>query len=821
MRNTSSLALRGFLPALTLLALTATAAAADRRASFDSGWKFLKGDAAGAEQPAFNDSAWRSLDLPHDWAIEGPFDVKYGPSTGGLPISGTGWYRKRFTVPAADKGKFFAIEFDGAMSNSTVWLNGHELGGRPYGYSSFDFDLTADIKFGAENVLAVRLTPEDQSSRWYPGAGIYRNVWLVTTGPVQVAHWGTYITTPEVTDASATVSVKSEIRNRNATAATVTVDTSILGADGKQVVQQSANVSIAAQGSQTVAASLKVAKPRRWDMRDPYLYQAVTTVRSGGQVTDRYVTPFGIRTTEFNRDKGFLLNGRAVKLNGVCDHHDLGALGAAVNRRATERQIEILKGMGVNAIRTSHNPPSPELLEAADRMGIVVMDEAFDMWRRPKVRNGAAKYFDQWGERDMRDLVRRDRNHPSVILWSIGNEIPEQDQAAGADIAKFLTGIAHQEDPTRPTTSAFNSWQNAIKNGLTDQVDIPGFNYQPMQYANILKDHPKYVIFGSETESCVSSRGVYNLPIAPNANPADLAALQVSSFDTAAPGWAYCPDVEFDAQDRLPGVLGEFVWTGFDYLGEPTPYGRPNQWPSHSSYFGIVDLAGFPKDRYYMYKAKWTSEPVVHLLPHWNWTGKEGQMIPIMAYTNAEEVELFVNGKSLGRKKLGVDTVVIPTGRNVSSTQQFTSKYRLEWQAPYAPGSLRAVGYKGGKQIAVDEIRTAGAPARLRLIPDRSKIAADGQDLSFLTVRVEDKDGNFCPLADNLVQFKVEGAGKIEAVDNGNAASVEPFQADHRKAFNGLALLIVRSRAGEAGRIQVTATSQGLPPATAVVTTSR
>jgi beta-galactosidase len=802
---------------LALLAVLG-AAGAERRSSFDENWKFLKGDASAAEQPAFDDKAWRTLDLPHDWAIEGPFDVKFGPSTGGLPISGTGWYRKHFTVPAADKGKFHSIEFDGAMSNSTVWLNGHELGGRPYGYSSFEFDLTPDIKFGADNVVAVRLMPEEASSRWYPGAGIYRNVWLVVTGPVHVAHWGTYVTTPEVSEASATVSVKSEIRNRNAQPASARVETAILDAAGKQVAVLTAGVRIAAQGSISIIADVKVAQPRRWDVNQPYLYQAVTTLRSGTQVLDRYVTPFGIRSIEFNRDKGFLLNGRVLKLNGVCDHHDLGALGAAVNRRATERQLEILKGMGVNALRTSHNPPSPEMLEACDRMGILVMDEAFDMWRIPKVRNGYSKYFDQWGERDMRDLVRRDRNHPSVILWSIGNEVPEQDRGNGVEIAKMLTGFAHQEDPTRPTTAAFNSWANAIKNGLADQVDIPGFNYQPMRYEQIQKEHPKWVIFGSETESCVSSRGVYDLPISANAN---LPTLQVSSFDTVAPGWAYCPDVEFDAQDRLPNVLGEFVWTGFDYLGEPTPYGRANQWPSRSSYFGIVDLAGFPKDRYYQYKSKWTSQPVVHVLPHWNWAGHEGQKIPIMAYTNADEVELFVNGKSLGRKKLGVDTVVIPTGANVSPSRQFTSKYRLEWEAPYAPGSLRAVGYKGGKQVAVDEVRTAGAPARVRLVPDRAKISADGQDLSFITVRVEDKDGNLCPLAANLVQFKVEGAGKIEAVDNGNAASVEPFQADKRTAFNGLALVIVRSRAGQPGRIQVTATSEGLPPATTVLTTAQ
>ncbi len=806
-------------PAAALVFAALTLTAADRRTSFNEDWKFFKGDAPGAEQPAFADAGWRSLNLPHDWAIEGPFDVKYGPSTGGLPISGAGWYRKRFTMPAAGKGSYYSIEFDGAMSNSTVWLNGHELGGRPYGYSSFDFELTPYLNFGGENVIAVRLTPQDNSSRWYPGAGIYRNVWLVTAGMTHVAHWGTYVTTPEVTTASATVSVRNQIQNSGAQPARVTIETAILDAAGKQVArQQSGETEIAANGTLTVNASLKAPQPQRWDIDRPYLYQVVTTVRAGNRVLDAYVTPFGIRTIEFNREKGFLLNGRVVKLRGVCDHHDLGALGAAVNRRATERQIELLKGMGVNALRTSHNPPSPELLELCDRMGIVVMDEAFDMWRQDKVRNGAAKFFDQWGERDMRDMVRRDRNHPSVIMWSIGNEVPEQNSPEGAKLARFLTGLAHEEDPTRPTTSAFNMWQQAIRNGLADEVDLPGFNYQPMQYANIQRDHPKWIILGSETESCVSSRGVYEIPVSTAVNRA---SRQVTSYDVAAPSWAYCPDVEFEAQDRLPNVLGQFVWTGFDYLGEPTPYGSPADWPSRSSYFGIIDLAGFPKDRYYIYKAKWTNEPVVHLLPHWNWGGREGQAIPIMAYTNAEEVELFVNGKSVGRKKLGVDTVTIPVGRNVTPEQKFTSKYRLEWEAPYAPGSIRAVGYKGGKQIAVDEIKTAGAPARLRLIPDRAKLSSDGQDLSFITVRVEDKDGSLCPLADNLVQFHVEGVGKIEAVDNGNAATTEPFQADHRKAFSGMALLIVRANKGQGGRIQVTATSDGLQAGSAVLTSAR
>jgi len=803
--------------ALAFLALSSVAAA-ERRASFNEGWRFFKGEAPAAEQPGFNDSAWRALDLPHDWAIEGPFDPQNNPETGGLPIFGIAWYRKQFTVPADGRGKFYSVEFDGAMSNSTVWLNGHKLGGRPYGYSSFELELTPYLNFGQENVIAVRLAPEDRSSRWYPGAGIYRNVWLVTTGPVHVAHWGTYVTAQDVLSVRATVVARSEIRNENAQTEQLTVETAIMDAAGHAVARQSDNATILPGQTAPLKQTLLVPNPQRWDVDRPYLYRSVTTVKSAGNVADEYVTPFGIRTVEFKPDQGFLLNGRHLKIRGVCNHHDLGALGAAVNRRAIERQLQIMKAMGANAIRTSHNPPAPELLELCDQLGLLVMDEAFDMWRIPKVPNGYSKYFADWGATDMRDMIRRDRNHPSIILWSIGNEIPEQSKPNGWQTAKALSVIAQQEDPTRPTTAGFDQWPAAIKNGLADQVDVPGFNYKPMRYEQIQKEHPKWVIYGSETSSCVSSRGVYHLPIEKyQKHP----SLQVSSYDIISPSWAYCPDVEFDAQDRLPNVLGEFVWTGFDYLGEPTPYGSRKDWPSRSSYFGIVDLAGFPKDRYYLYQSVWTSQPMVHVLPHWNWAGREGQAIPVMAYTNAEEVELFVNGKSLGRKKRGVDTVVIPVGPNVAETRKFTTKYRLEWEAPYQPGTLRAVAYKGGAQVATDEVHTAGAPARIRLIPDRAKIHADGQDLSFITVRIEDQDGNLCPLADNLVQFKLDGAGRIEAVDNGNAATVEPFHADHRKAFSGMALLIVRSYADREGSIQIEATSEGLQPARAGLNAAR
>ena len=809
-----------------LCALPAMAAVADikissdRQIRFTQDWRFFKGEAEGAEQPGFNDGAWRALDLPHDWAIEGPFDRKYGPHQGGLPFYGTGWYRKHFVVPTAAKGREFKIQFDGAMSNSSVWLNGQKVGGRPYGYESFALDITPQIKFGEENVLAVRLAPEEQSSRWYPGAGLYRSVWLIVTGPQRVGQWGTYVTTPAVTDAKATVDVRTEVENRAAQSAKVTLETAVLDAAGKQVGRTTNDVTIPAGGRQTIDAKIEVANPHRWDMDSPYLYSVASIVRADGKQTDHYLTPFGIRTIEYSREKGFLLNGKSRKFQGVCNHHDLGALGAAVNRRALERQIEIMKAAGVNAIRTSHNPPAPELLDLCDRMGVVVMDEAFDMWKRPKVRNGLSKFWDEWHVTDLREFVRRDRNHPSVVMWSIGNEVPEQGMADGAKIAQELTNIVHEEDRTRPTTSAFNNADGAMRNHLAEAVDIPGFNYRPLQYAKIIQDHPNWIVYGSETSSGVSSRGVYHLPIEKyEKHP----SLNLTSYDVIAPPWAYIADVEWDAQEKNPSLLGEFVWTGFDYLGEPTPYfnGRNTDadWPSRSSYFGIVDLAGFPKDRFYLYQSHWTTKPMIHVLPHWNWSGMEGKPIPVMVYTNTEEAELFLNGKSLGRKKRFSEPVELPVGNSASADHKFKSKYRLMWQVPYEPGVLKAVGHQGGNSAAAAEVKTAGAPSRVVLAPDRATIHSDGDDLSFVTVRVEDKDGNFCPLADNLVKFKLDGPGTIAGVDNGNPATIEPFQADYRKAFNGLALVIVRSESGKPGRVRITATSDGLKAGEATVVT--
>jgi len=788
------------------------------RLSFNDGWRFQKGDAAGAEQAGFDDHAWRSVRLPHDWAIEGPFDVKCNARSGGLPFHGIGWYRKTFTMPAAAQGRVVTIEFDGAMYNSEVWINGHFLGNRPYGYVGFEYDLSAYLNYGGENVMAVKLSPEDLSSRWYPGAGLYRNTWLEIKDPVHVAHWGTFSTTPVVTDREAQVALATTVENSGKTDMTVQVASIILDPTGQEVAMELAPLTIAAGAKAKLDQSLTVRNPARWDLAKPQLYRAITELRHKGRVIDRHETRFGIRTIRYTATEGFLLNDHLVRLNGVCMHHDLGSLGTAVNRRATERQIEIMKAMGVNAIRTSHNPPSPELVELCDRMGVVLMVEAFDVWEIPKVPNGYNKFFRAWHDRDLRDMIRRDRNSPSVVMWSVGNEILEQARDDGAVLTEELVRIAHEEDPTRPVTVGFNNYPKPYQNGMADAVDLVGMNYKPLYYSVQKGKHPNWIIYGSETSSITSSRGVYHLPIEKyKTHP----SLQVTSYDIIGPPWAYPPDVEFDAQEKNPTVLGEFIWTGFDYLGEPTPYGGKDNstngywnadWPARSSYFGAVDLAGFPKDRFYLYQSHWTTQPMVHVLPHWNWAGHEGELIPVFAYSNCDEVELVVNGQSLGRKRSGIDKTPILVSFLNYPGPTFDTKYRLHWDVPYVSGSIKVIGYKNGKPAAEQEIRTAGAPAGLTLTPDRPVIKGDGYDLSFITVRVVDANGVFCPLADNKIDFTVSGPGEIAAVDNGNAATTDPFQASWRRAFNGMALVIIRSAPGGSGDIELTATSAGLAP---------
>ena len=798
------------------------------RSSFNDGWRFLKGTAEGAEQPGYDDSQWRELELPHDWAIEGPFSKEYNARCGGLPFHGTGWYRKHFEIPASAEGKQVSLDFDGAMANAEVWLNGKPVGHRPNGYIGFRLDLTPHIKPGAMNVVAVRLTPLDFSSRWYPGAGLYRNTWLEIDHPFHIARWGTFITTPEVSATSARVKIRTEIGNASATSKAVRLRTTLLDPSGRDLAVLENEIQADCGKTTVFDQSTTVKEPRLWDLETPHLHTAVSEIIEDDRVVDRHETIFGIRRIEYGPDFGFKLNGRRVRMNGVCLHHDLGPLGAAVNARATERQLEIMQAMGVNAIRTSHNPPSPEQVRACDRMGILVQLEAFDGWALPKVENDYSRHFAEWHERDLRDTIRCFRNHPSVVMWSIGNEVKEQYVKNGGETARKLAAICREEDPTRPVTAGFNSHVPAIKNGLAEAVDLVGFNYKPREYLKIREQHPDWIVYGSETSSCVSSRGVYHLPLEKYQTHE---SLQISSHDFIGPPWAYPPDLEFEAADKGANPLGQFVWTGFDYLGEPTPYGgRDNStngywnghWPARSSYFGIVDLCGFPKDRYFLYQSQWTAAPMVHVLPHWNWQGHEGELIPVFAYTNAEQVELFLNGVSQGIKVKGIDKTRLPIDfidwQGGKYQGDYLSPYRLSWEVPYAPGEIRAVARRDGKVVAEKRIHTAGSPARLELLPDRTRIRADGNDLSFVTVRVLDKDGHLCPTADNLVEFKLEGAGRIAAVGNGNAATTEPFKANQRRTFNGLCMIIVRSNVSP-GDIRLSASSAALETATVHLTT--
>ena len=773
----------------------------------------------------FDDRSWRQLNLPHDWGIEGPFNQDYPGETGKLPWWGVGWYRKHFRVSSQEKARRFYLDVDGAMAYATVWLNGKFVGGWPYGYASFELDLTPYVEFGADNVIAIRLDNPPESSRWYPGGGIYRNVWLLKTGAIHVDHWGTYVTTPEISQQSATVKIDVTLLNSSAPSGVATVGVLIyaLNQNGEKIgppvaSTAQANVETPTEGRGRSEIPLTIPNPKLWSLTAPNRYLATISVQVRGQIVDTYEIPFGIRTIKFDVSEGFLLNGKRVKIQGVCDHHDLGALGAAINTRALERQLEILKEMGVNAIRTSHNPPAPELLDLADRMGFVVMDEAFDAWRAAKKRNDYHLLFDDWAEKDLRAQVRRDRNHPSIILWSIGNEIGEQRSPAGHQIAATLAKIVREEDATRPVTAGANVNESGY-NGFQKIVDVFGYNYKPTEYGLFRSINPNIPLFASETASTVSSRGEYFFPVSEDKSRGR-ADFQMSSYDLYAPSWATPPDAEFRGQDEFPFTAGEFVWTGFDYLGEPTPYDRDSgvpllftdastqtrinaelrdsgriKVPSRSSYFGIVDLCGFKKDRFYIYQARWRPEfPMAHILPHWNWPERVGQVTPVHVYTSGDEAELFLKGRSLGRKKL----------------KQY--EYRLRWDdVKYKPSELRVVAYKNGKRWAEDVVKTAGPAARLLMKADHNLIKGDRQDLSFITVTIADKGGLLVPRSNNRVTFEIDGPGEIVAVDNGDATSLESFQSKERNAYNGLILVIVR--ANSAGAIKLTARANGLSAA--------
>jgi beta-galactosidase len=778
-----------------------------RTVSFNSDWRFHLGDVGSGQNPELDDSQWRLLNLPHDWSIEGEFSEK-NPATpgGGALPGGIGWYRKTFNVPDNAKSKKVLVDFDGVYRNSEVWINGHYLGKRPYGYSSFQYELTPYLNYGSQrNVMAVKVDNSQQpNSRWYSGSGIYRNVWLTTVNKLHIDHWGTYATTPEVSDQSAKIKFETMVRNDSQTDASVTLTTILYDAGGKEVGRTASTIVAAKGAASGVPHELTVKRPTLWSVEQPYLYRAVSVLDQNGHpvdgvIADRYETPVGIRHFGFDVDKGFVLNGKPVKIRGVCDHHDLGALGAAVNTRALERQLEMLKAMGVNGIRTSHNPPAPELLELADKLGFIVMDEAFDMWKKEKTPFDYHLDWDQWHKRDLEDMILRDRNHPSVFIWSIGNEISEQwggNPAAGV-IGKELSGIVKGLDKTRPITSACNfvSDQNTLI--TAGDLDLVGTNYAHERIADFPKMFSGRRLIGTETTSALQTRGSYDMP-------SDLirrwpakwdeplkdgnADYSCSAYDNCSAPWGSTHEETWKVVKKYDFFSGMFIWTGWDYIGEPTPY----PWPARSSYFGIIDLAGFPKDVYYMYQSEWTNKPVLHIFPHWNW--KQGDTVDVWAYFNSDEVELFLNGKSLGTKrKTGDDLHVF-------------------WRVPYQPGTLKAVSRKNGKIVLTDEVQTAEQPAKIILVPDRRTINADGSDLSFVTVKIVDKNGTVVPNADNLVGFQLSGEGLLAGVDNGSQISHESFKANHRKAFHGLCLAIIQSK-GKAGRIVLKANAPGLTPA--------
>ena len=776
----------------------ACGATARDRINFDKGWRFALADSVQMSALDYNDSKWHTLNVPHDWAIEGDFSASApsGNSGGALP-GGIGWYRKTFTVDNADKGKMMYIDFDGVYMNAKVWINGTLLGQRPYGYSSFRYDLTPYIIYGGKNVVAVRVDNSDQpNSRWYSGCGIYRHVWLNKTARIHVAHWGTHV----VAEGN---KVKVDVTVDNPDNAKFAVRNTLLDREGRVVGK--------AMGIKSV---IKVSKPKLWSCESPYIYTLRTEIVAGGKVVDTYETTTGFRTFKFDAAKGFSLNGKSMKINGVCQHHDLGCLGAAINEDALHRQLRILKEMGTNAIRCSHNPPAPELLAMCDTMGFIVMDESFDMWRRRKTQNDYARFFDEWAERDLTDLVLRDRNHPSILMWSIGNEVLEQWSSADADnltaeqanlilnaghdastlahgeelsvnsiLTRNLCAIIRRYDTTRPITAGCN--EPDPKNHLfkSGALDIIGFNYHHQWVKDVPKNFPGQPFIFSESVSALQTRGFYMMPSdkvykapvewwLPYQDP----SFQCSAYDNMHASWSSTHEETWDVVKHNDFVGGQFIWTGFDYIGEPTPYG----FPARSSYFGLIDLAGFPKDTYYMYQSEWTDKQVLHLFPHWNWL--EGQDIDMWCYyNNADEVELFINGRSQGVK-----------------AKKDSHEYHLMWRVKFEPGEVKAVARKDGKVVADKVIRTAGAPAALSLTADRTHFGKNpnGDNLAFITVEVVDKDGNLCPRAEDQIFFDVEG-GRIVGTDNGNPVSMERFKEPKRKAFNGKCLVVVATDGGD------------------------
>ncbi len=818
---------------MVMLAFVSIGALAQVRTqqTFEKGWKFTREDQTDFSTVGFDDTEWESVVVPHDWAIYGPFDInndrqnmaiaqdghtdaiEHAGRTGGLPFIGVGWYRLEFDAPEFAAGKTATLVFDGAMSHARVWLNGQEVGYWPYGYNSFYLDVTPYLK-AEGNTLAVRLENEVEASRWYPGAGLYRNVHLIVNEDAHVPVWGTQLTTPEVNKEYARVHLVTGLTMPVGKSITdYRIVTELKDAAGN-VVATAEKQGSRYDGGKAFEQDFVIDRPSLWSPDSPTLYAAVSKIYEGNTLKDEYTTPFGVRSIEIIPGEGFFLNGEHTYFRGVCNHHDLGPLGGIANDAGIRRQIRILKDMGCNAIRTSHNMPAPELIRACDEMGMMVMAETFDEWKTPKMDNGYHKFFDEWAEKDLVNLLHQFRNNPSVVMWCIGNEVPDQGNYNGAKISRFLQDICHREDPTRPVTQGMDNPDAVVNNNMAATMDVAGFNYRPHKYQENYNKLPQEIILGSETASTVSSRGVYKFPVV-RKSMQKYPDHQASSYDVEHCGWSNLPEDDFIQHDDLPYCIGEFVWTGFDYLGEPTPY--YSDWPSHSSLFGILDLAGLPKDRYYLYRSHWNKEAeTLHVLPHWNWEGREGEVTPIFVYTNYPTAEVFINGKSQGKRTKDTSIKVYNTEDTVGSTRFLRQqRYRLMWMdTKYEPGTVKVVAYdENGKAVAETEMHTAGKPHHIELVADRSQIKADGKDLSFITVKVVDKDGNLCPLADNEIKFKVKGKGFYRAGANGDPTSLESFQAPHMHVFNGMMTAIVSSTE-EPGKITLEATGKGLKKGT-------
>ncbi len=771
-----------------------------------SGWKFAKGSNNNAWQVKFDDSKWEQISIPHDWAISGPFIKDGDGDTGKLPWKDEGWYRNTLKIPSNFAGKTVYLLCDGIMSSPEIYINGKLAGKWDYGYNSFYLNVTGLVEPGKANMLAIHADTRNHDSRWYPGAGIFRKIQLIVVEPVHVGLWGTSVTTPAVDQSNADVRVVNTIVNDSKNMAErVKVECIILDPSGKEIAAKTVLTDIPANGSKACEMLIPVDNPDLWDVNHGALYSVKTLVTSDHVVTDQSITPFGIRTIGFTPDDGFHLNGRRVQLKGVCLHHDLGPLGAAFNYRAMQRQLEMLQSMGCNAVRTSHNIPAPELLDLCDKMGILVFNEAFDKYDR-KADISDTTNFEIFADRNLRNFILRDRNHPSVFIWSVGNEMGDVqwDLNNGFQRMNTMLNLVRKYDPTRPLTMVCDSRKSAEKRHF-DFYDVHAWNYG-RRYDLARELEPKKSVIISESASTVSTRGFYELPL-PSKKTDFTNSLQVSSYDLNAPAWAEIADDDFMWQQEDTYVAGEFVWTGFDYLGEPTPYnntwakenGLSDEKAAHSSYFGIIDLCGIPKDRYYLYKSYWNPDlTTVHILPHWNWPGKEGTNIPVFVYTNGDCAELFLNGTSLGKK------CKLPGAKNS------VERFRLMWKnVNYQPGTLQAVAFRDGKVIGETSMKTTGEPLRLRLTPDRRTIRADGNDLSYILIEALDKEGNPCPLTDNLVDLKISGPGMIAGVGNGNPQSLESFQASQIHLFYGKAMLIIRSDQKK-GTIGITATSSGL-----------